>query len=112
MRITLLAAVAALSLAAVTARATSGGPASFGDGGLLPVRAQMARANAQQDAGSSSGHTTQLTSVRSEPAGVGDRRGASASGPCQRLPRDYRLPAGIGCGLLCRAGIAAPPAQE
>ena len=109
MRTTLLAAVAALSFA--TANATSGA-ASLGTSDPPAARALMAQASAQQAAGSSSGDTTQLTSVRGQPAGVGDRRGAAAPEPRQKLPRDYRSPAGIGCGLLCRAGIAAPPAQE
>ena len=70
----------------------------------------VAQTNSQQVANSSSGSVTQLAGVadraaRSQPAGRGDRRPTVSPGPQQTFDRDYTSPAGIGCGLLCRAGI-------
>ncbi len=98
MRTTLLAVAAALSLATVTAHATSDGVASLGNGDPFPVRAPMAQADAQEAANSSSGRVIQ-------PSGVGDLRQALSPGQRQTFDRDFTSPAGIGCGLLCRAGI-------
>ena len=98
MKTTLLAVVVALSLAATIANAAADEAASLGNGDSFPARAPMAQANAQQAANSSFGRTI-------EPAGVSDPRKTLSPVQRQTFDRDYASPAGIGCGLLCRAGI-------